>query len=56
MTSAPPLAWTVLLCRGLPGAAEAASVIASQGAAVRWCGPGCDCGQPGDPADEQESA
>ena len=44
MTSSPPLAWTVLLCRGLPGAADAADVIASQGATVRWCGPDCDCG------------
>jgi len=44
MTSAPPLSWTVSICRGVPGAGEAASVIASQGAAVRWCGPDCTCG------------
>ena len=44
MTSSPPLAWTVRLCRGLPGAAEAAGVAASQGATVRWCGPDCGCG------------
>jgi len=54
MTSAPPLSWTVSICRGVPGAADAASVIASQGAAVRWCGPDCACGQGGDGADDEE--
>jgi hypothetical protein len=45
MTSSPPLSWTVQLCREQPGAADAADVIASQGATVRWCGPDCGCGR-----------
>ena len=56
MTSSPPLAWTVRLCRGLPGAAEAADVAASQGATVRWCGPDCGCGRDDSDGDDQESA
>jgi hypothetical protein len=47
MTSSPPLAWTVRLCRGLPGASDMADVIASQGATVIWCSPDCGCGKNG---------
>lgn len=57
MTSTPPPAWTVRICRGLPGAGDLADLVTARGATVRWCGPGCDCGQGrDDDEDGQESA